>query len=110
MNRAFLRIYADCRDDQEAAALAGSIGTALVLYDPIEASTPRPYWKMPELFEFTYRLSSPTRDILSELVLRHQAGWTMISEGIEYSAVWNRRQELIFLEPSVRWAELAGMP
>ena len=52
----FLRIYANCRDD-EAAALASAIEVALGLFEPTPAATPRQYWKLPELFEFKYRLS-----------------------------------------------------
>lgn len=102
----FLRIYADCLDD-EVAPLVDAIETALIHYAPTPASKPRPYWKMPELFEFTYRLSSPTQDIWDELVTQRPEGWSVVDDSEDRSAVWNRRADLIFLVSAVRWAELA---
>ena len=103
----FLRIYANCRDD-EAAAIASAIEVALVLFEPTPAARPRQYWKMPELFEFTYRLSSQTRNIWDELVAQASGGWKVVEDAEDRSAVWNRGGDRVFLAPAVRWAELAG--
>ncbi len=86
----FLRIYANCIED-EVAPLADALESALVPYAPTPASMPRPYWKMPELFEFTYRLSSPTRNIWDELVAQRPEGWYVVDRSEERSAVWNRQ-------------------
>jgi hypothetical protein len=103
----FLRIYANTSAD-EAQALAGTIETALLLSGPVVAASPRPYWKMPELFEFTYRLSSPTRDVWSELLAQGRGGWTIVEDGDKRPAVWNRAHDRLLLVPAVQWAELAG--
>ena len=103
----FLRIYVNCRDD-EAAAMASAIESALVLFEPTPAARPRPYWKMPELFEFTYRLSSQTRNIWDELVSEPAGSWKVFEDSEDRSAVWNRSDDRVFLVPAVRWAELAG--
>lgn len=101
-----LRIYANCRDD-EAASVARAIESALVLFNPTAATRPRQYWKMPELFEFKYRLSSSTRNIWDELVSAPSNGWEVFEDPEDRSAVWNRVDDRVFLAPSVRWAELA---
>lgn len=103
----FLRIYANCRDD-EAVAMARAIEAALVLFEPTPAARPMQYWKMPELFEFTYRLSSQTRNIWDELVAQSSGGWTVFGGAEDRSAVWNRGDDRVFLVTAVRWAELAG--
>lgn len=108
MNRLFLRIYANASTD-EASALAAVMEAALALYEPTAAASPRRYWKMPELFEFSYHLSSPTRDIWDELVSQHPEGWTVVEDGAECSAVWNRAVDRVLLAPAVRWAELATL-
>jgi len=106
MTRMFLRTYANANAD-EARALTAAIEAALASYEPAAAASPRPYWKMPELFEFTYRLSSPTRDIWDDLVAKSSESWTVIEEGDGRSAVWNRVHDRLFLVPAVRWAELS---
>jgi len=103
----FLRIYADCVD-HEAAALARAIEAALVHYEPSLVATPKQYWKRPELFEFTYRLSSTCRDVWDEWVVQRPCGWHVVEDSQERSAVWNRGADHVFLVPAVRWAELAG--
>jgi hypothetical protein len=104
----FLRIYANCVDD-EAAGLSAALESALIHYEPRLAAMPKQYWKMPELFEFTYRLSSPHRDIWDELVAQRPSGWHVVDDSEERSAVWNRAADQVFLAPAVRWAELAGL-
>ena len=88
--------------------MASAIEVALVLFEPTPAARPRQYWKMPELFEFTYRLSSQTRNIWDELVVQPSGGWNVFGDSEDRSAVWNRGDDHVFLAPAVRWAELAG--
>ena len=101
----FLRIYANCRDD-EAAAMASAIELALVLFEPTPTAKPRQYWKMPELFEFTYRVSSQTWDVWDELLAQPSGGLEIAGDSEDRSAVWNRGDDRVFLAPAVRWAEL----
>ena len=103
----FLRIFANCVED-EVSLLSSDIEAALVHFDPQPATPPKQYWKAPGLFEFTYRLSSPTRDIWNELVTDQPSGWHVLDNSDERSAVWNRGADHVFLVPAVRWAELAG--
>jgi len=103
----FLRIYANCAD-HEVPSLARVLESALIHYEPRPVAAPKQYWKMPELFEFTYRLSSPHRDIWDELVAQRPSGWHVVDDSDERSAVWNRGADHVFLAPAVRWAELAG--
>ena len=86
--------------------MAAAIEVALVLFELTPAAVPRQYWKMPELFEFTYRLSSQTRNIWDELVALPSGGWEVFGDSEDRSAVWNRGDDRVFLAPAVRWAEL----
>ena len=86
--------------------MARAIESALVLFEPTPAAKPKAYWKMPELFEFTYRLSSETRNIWDELVSEPSGGWKVFGDSDDRSAVWNRGNDGVFLVPAVRWAEL----
>lgn len=86
--------------------MASAIEVALVLFDPTSAATPRQSWKLPELFEFTYRLSSQTRNVWDELVAQPSGGWEITGDSEDRSAVWNRGDDRVFLVPAVRWAEL----
>ena len=102
-----LRQLSNCRDD-EAAAMASAIEVALVLFDLTPASQPRQYWKMPELSEFTYRLSSQTRNIWGELAAQPSVGQEVFGDSEDRCAVWNRGDDRVCLAPAVRWAELTG--
>lgn len=102
---AFIRIYADCNDNSEATRLAQALELALSPYDPIETAAPARYWKISELFGFTYRLSSPVLDIWAELV-SDAGAWTQSRDEHDRSAVWNRLGDRRFLIAEARWAEL----
>jgi hypothetical protein len=105
VNQAFVRIYADCQDGDEASRLAQALELALSLYNPIASAAPARYWKIPELFGFTYRLSSPVRDIWADL-LSDSDDWLQAVDEHERLAVWNRLGDRRFLIAETRWAEL----
>ena len=105
MNQVFIRVYADCKDDDEAAKLAQTLELTLSPYDPVATGAPTRYWKLPELFGFTYRLSSPARDIWEELI-SDADGWLQSADEQDRSAVWNRVGDRRFLISEARWAEL----
>ncbi|HSI50259.1 MAG TPA: hypothetical protein VLA61_18460 [Ideonella sp.] len=105
VNQAFLRIYADCQDGDEARRLAQALELVLSFYDPVATAAPARYWKIPELFGFTYRLSSSVRDIWADL-LSDPDDWRQAVDEHERSAVWNRLGDRRFLIAEARWAEL----
>jgi hypothetical protein len=105
VNQAFVRVYADCKDDVEASTLARAFELALWLYEPVPTAAPARYCKLPELYGFTYQLSSPTRDIWSELVSETD-GWLLMVDEHERSAVWNRVADRKFLVAEAAWAEV----
>jgi len=105
VNQAFVRIYADCSNDGEASRLARAFELALSFYDPVTTAAPARYWKLPELFGFTYRLSSPTRDIWAELV-SDSDGWLVMADEHDRLAVWSRVGDRRFLIAEAAWAEV----
>lgn len=110
MNRAFVRLDAKCDDEHEASLLAQSIEAALVRHGPVARFTPKRYWKMAELFEFTYDLSSPGLDILQDLTADDPGAWSLDGLEDDRSAIWNRWGDRIFLIPATRWAHLQDSP
>lgn len=75
-------------------------------FGPQEESAPQRYWKMPELFEFSFTLSPPTEASFEALVSCPVGGWSHSTAVGERWAIWNRQQGQFFLVPEVSWAEV----
>ena len=104
--RLFLRLFANCESTEVAANIAERLALALSWLGPGQASPPKPYWKLPHLYEFTYVLSAATRELFQEVVSRSPAGWEHSASGEERSSVWNRSADCALLIPEVSWAEV----
>lgn len=106
----FIRAYGNCGSLEEAKGISDAIRLALSQFDPEDLSEPKPYWKMPELFEFSFNLSPATEISFLQLVKSCGEGWLHLGDGQDRASVWNRVEGCSFLTPSVAWAELALMP
>lgn len=106
----FIRTYAICGNLDRAKEMSNEIQLALADFHPTHFSAPKPYWKMPELFEFSFNLSPATEDSFLEIVKSCDEGWLHMKSDHDRSSVWNQSEDLIFLAPSVTWAELALFP
>jgi len=102
----FLRLFADCESQRAASGLAANLAFALSAFSAEQAAAPRRYWKLPQQFEFTYRLAPPTESTFKEVVARSSSGWSHELSGSERSSVWNRAADLSFLVPQVSWAHV----
>lgn len=106
----FIRTYATCGNLEQAKGISNEIQLALADFHPVHLSDPKPYWKMPELFEFSLNLSPATEDSFLEIVKSCDEGWLHMKSGHDRSAVWKQAEGLSFLAPSITWAELALFP
>ena len=106
----FIRAYANCGSLEEAKEISDAIRLVLFQFDPVDFSEPKPYWKMPELFEFSFNLSPATETSFLEVIKSCGAGWLHLGNGKDRSSVWNRVEAYSFLTPSVAWAELVLIP
>jgi hypothetical protein len=105
--RLFLRLFANCDDAASASLLAGRLMLALHAHEPSEHAEPRQYWKMRELFEFTYTLNPETEESFQAVIASTASGWHQVELGDdELSAIWNRANDHVFLVPEVSWANL----
>lgn len=102
----FLRAFADCDSQDAALVISDRLLFALSKFSPESARPPRPYWKMPHLFEFTFLLSPANEASFQAIVLASSGGWHHVGVGDEPSSVWNRKSDHVFLVPEVSWAEI----
>jgi hypothetical protein len=102
----FIRIIAECTNDQAAPAVAAELEHALAAFDPEARQLPLRYWKMPELFEFAYSLRPAAPEIFAQLLALADDGWHHGGDDRDRSSVWNRHSGPPFLDATVRWAEL----
>ena len=102
----FLRLFADCESAAVASGIAARLHTALLQLNPEAFSPPKPYWKLPHLFEFAFTFSPPTEAQFHLLVSSPPGGWSHSASGAERSSVWNRASDQIFLLPEVSWANV----
>jgi hypothetical protein len=100
-----VRLFAECANEAAAHAVAADLLRTLSDFHPQSRHDPQRYWKMPELFEFTYTLQPPTPQSIAELLALAGGEWHQGGEEFDRSCVWNRRKGCTFLLPEVRWAE-----
>lgn len=101
-----LRLYADCDSNEVAGLIAGRLLTQLSRFSPESSAEPRRYWKMPQMFEFTYRLAPACAKTVADLVSCSSGGWSHSGGVEESSSVWNRQADHMWLVPEVAWAHL----
>ena len=106
----FIRTYAVCGNLDQAREISNEIQLALADFHPTHYSAPKPYWKMPELFEFSFNLSPATEASFLEIVNFCDKDWLHMGSGQDRSSVWNPAEGISFLSPSVTWATLALFP
>lgn len=105
-----IRTYATCGSLEQAKGIYNEIQLALADFHPAYFSDPKPYWKRPELFEFSFNLSPATEASFLEIVKSCDEGWLHMKGDHDRSSVWNRAEGLSFLAPAITWAELALFP
>ena len=106
----FIRTYATCENLEQAKEISREIQLALADFHPVRFSDPKPYWKVPELFEFSFNLSPATDDSFLEIIKFCEEGWLHMKGDHDRSSVWNQADDFSFLAPSITWAELALFP
>lgn len=104
--RHFIRIFANCEDDTNAKALMANLLLALSHHSPASLKAPKQYWKVPEYYEFTFTLSAVTEEAYQELIESSSGGWHHSAVQGDWSSVWNREGDHVFLVPEVAWAEV----
>jgi hypothetical protein len=102
----FLRLFANCENLNDAHEILARLTKALGNFSPLAVSTPKPYWKIPELFEFTFTLTPPTQDVFQKIVNACDVGWLHMRSELDRSSVWNKTSGQQFLIPEVSWASI----
>ena len=101
-----VRLLANCESVEVAIAVSRRVASILARFGGEEASPPKQYWKMPELYELTYELCPATSAAFEEILSYSRGGWHHLPGESERSSVWNRTGDFVFLVPEVCWAEV----
>ena len=101
-----LRVFADCESAAVAHDIGSQLGFSLSRFSPEAQIKPRPYWKLPHLFEFAFSLTPATEVSFQAIIAASSGGWSHSGSAGELSSVWNRRQDHVLLVPEVSWAEI----
>ncbi|KQY85584.1 hypothetical protein [Pelomonas sp. Root1444] len=103
----FLRTFANCADESTAHSLRLRLCDALAAWRPTAAAEPKRYWKLPELYEFTFDLQPAKVAAFEQILSLVSYGWHHAwPDENERSSVWNRADGLVLLTPEVAWANL----
>jgi len=103
----FMRVYGNCENREQARDISAGIRQALAKFQLSDRMEPKPYWKIPELFGFTFDLTPATEASFLDIVNLCDAGWLHLGDGQDRSSIWNRTEGAVFLTPAVSWAELS---
>jgi hypothetical protein len=102
-----MRLFADCENSVTAQGISIRLTGALSSFSPKVFNESEPYWKMPELFEFTFTLTPTSESTFHSITANCNEGWLHMGGGTDRSSVWNRASGTVFLIPEVAWAEVA---
>lgn len=102
----FLRLFAECASAAQSVQQQEQLLRGLAPWQPQPESQPARYWKIPELFEYTFGLSPSSVQTLRNIQSLAPTGWTETESDGEYSLVWNRSNGNHFLIAELTWAEL----
>lgn len=100
-----LRLFVECSDLHKAHYIAVRLSGLVSRFHLRSANEPRIYWKIPELFEFTYQMPSATREDYDTILSCGGNGWLHMDDSIEPCAVWNRSEGTMLFMDAVAWAE-----
>jgi hypothetical protein len=102
----FARIYAQCGSERESVSINQELMQALSDYGAVAVEQPVVYWKISEYYGFRFRFAVTTDEAFEGLMSLASGAWFQINSSRERSAVWNYTDNIQFLIPEVRWAEL----
>jgi hypothetical protein len=101
-----MRIFVECKSAAVAGDIADRMLSALNGLGLAASAPPKPYWKTPEYFEFTFSAKPSNEQAFRSVVALCAGGWMHYSDIHEFSSVWNKADEINFLDPLVKWAEV----
>ncbi len=101
-----MRIFAECDSAAVAGAAADRMLSILGGLGASASAPPKPYWKMPEYFEFTFAATPSNEQCFRAVLAMCPGGWVHHSDVHEFSSVWNKVGESSFLDPLVKWVEV----
>ncbi len=99
-----VRVMAHCASEEEAWRLDQDLLQALAAFDATRHGAPQRYWKMPELYEFSFAVAGVQR--LPAITALCGRAWTEAGDETDPSWVWNAVPGVAFLHPGVVWAEV----
>jgi hypothetical protein len=105
----YLRLFVECSNLHEAHDMAARLCGPLSKLHLRSADEPKIYWKIPELFEFSYQLASATREDYDRVVSGGGNGWLHMDDLLEPCSVWNRSEGTMLFIDGVTWAEVTLM-
>ncbi len=101
-----MRIFAECDSASVAGATVDRILSVLSGLGATALAPPKPYWKIPEYFEFTFAATPSNEQSFRAVLAMCADGWVHHSDTHEFSSVWNKVGKASFLDPLVKWAEV----
>lgn len=104
--RLLLRAFAPSSNAAEAGEVGRRLREALAALGAEPVDAPERYWKVPEWYEHTFRLSPPVPRTFDAVVALARGGWHHTYGDAERSSVWNPAPDVAFLLPEVTWAEV----
>ncbi|MBT1446062.1 hypothetical protein KJI95_16320 [Shewanella sp. JM162201] len=102
----FLRLFATCNDDSGEEKLLERLSHEISVFAESVPLNQGRYWKIPEMYEFTFNLLPANIDLFNEIIDVSSDGWVHMGSGNEYSSVWNITDGKSLFVPEVQWAEL----
>lgn len=106
----FLRIYAHCSGDEQAAAINNRLISRLDTHGPVQSVRPYPYWKIPAYYGFEFELAGNTLEDYEAIVALAHDGWDHRLTERDRTSVWNHSADSTFLVPEAAWAEIQLLP
>lgn len=99
-----VRVFARCASDNAASRLEPELLQALSAFRATRHGAPKRYWKMQELYEFSFAAAGI--DKFADITALCSNGWTDAGDDDDPSWVWNVEPGATFLHAEAVWAEV----
>ena len=99
-----IHLFADVSSSKEAYYVGAQLSKTLTPFGKVQICNIKRYWKIPEYFEFSIELRSPSlnQSICHEIAKVLGVSW--VEAGGSY--IWAASEKNEFTHPSVKWANL----
>jgi hypothetical protein len=102
-----MRMFAKCSDFETAAIISDQVFNSFKKNEVKVHEEPKPYWKIPEWYVFTFTFSPADKATKNEIISLSSHGWNHLNDTHDDESIWKKINDDVFVHQSVQWVHVA---